>query len=219
MLHAPCAVIVKKQRAGLPVEPNHAQQQTEVPDPGSDERFLGSGRRCRPFIPKTNQQVRGQAHHLPTHKQQQQAVGDQQAQHRSREEGEEAEEPREVFVVVHIRHAVNEDQQPHKRDHHQHDRCQRVQHPAKLHPFRSELHPLEVEEEPRRLRQHVGKGNHRQHQRKRHGDNRDRGRQFAPALLQQRTNAGGDDGECRYQPQIAQDCGNARRQHPIEPSL
>ena len=91
VLHASRAVVVEKQRARLPVKPHHAQQQTEVTDPGGNERLLGRGRRGGPFIPKTNQQVRREPHNLPTHKQQQEAIGDQQPEHRPRKEGEKAE--------------------------------------------------------------------------------------------------------------------------------
>jgi hypothetical protein len=101
--------------------PHHAEQQTEVPDPGGNERFLSRSRSRRPFVPKANQQVRREPHNLPTHKQQQQAIGDQHPEHRSRKQGEKAEKPGEVFVVVHVGHAVDKDEQANERHHHQHD--------------------------------------------------------------------------------------------------
>src|ERR1700693_1455305 len=51
----------------------------------------------------------------------------------------------------------------------------------------------------------MGKGNHREHKRKAHGADRHRSRGFTLALLQQRTDTGSQDRECRYQPQIAND--------------
>ncbi len=114
LLHASRAVIIKQQRARLSVEPHHSQQQAKVPHPRGKERLFCRCSRRRPFIPEPNQQVRRQPHNLPTHKQQQQAVGDQQAEHRPGKQREEAEKPREVFVVVHIGRAVNKNQQPHE---------------------------------------------------------------------------------------------------------
>ncbi len=110
--------------------------------------FLAAAAAAGLSIPEANQQVRREPHNLPTHKQQQQAIGDQHPEHRPRKQGEKAEKPGEVFVVVHVRHAVDKDEQPDERHHHQHDRGQWIQHPAQLYPFRSELHPRKVEEQP-----------------------------------------------------------------------
>ena len=170
------------------------EQQAKVADPGGDEGLLGRRGRCGPLIPEADQQVRREPHHLPAHKQQQQAIGDQQAEHGPGKKREKAEKPGEVFVVVHIRHAVNENQQADEGHHDQHDCCQRVQHPSQLHPFRSELHPGKVDKDPLRLPQQMNKGNHRKHKRKTDGGDRDGGRESALLSFEERTDARGQQG-------------------------
>ena len=122
LFEAAVAAVVKEQRAGLRVEPHHAEQQREVADPRGDEGLLRRRRRAGFVIPKADQQVGGQADHLPADEQQQQAVGDDQPEHRGGEQREETEEAREVLVVRHVAEAVDEDEQADQRDHHQHDR-------------------------------------------------------------------------------------------------
>ena len=82
------------------------------------------------MIPEADQQVGGEADDLPTHEEQQEAVGDDDAEHGSGEESEEAEEAGEVFVVGHVADAVDEDQQADEGDHDQHDGGQWVEQPA-----------------------------------------------------------------------------------------
>ena len=130
LFEAAVAAVVKEQRAGLRIEPHHAEQQREVADPRGDEGLLRRRRRAGFVIPKADQQVGGQADDLPADEQQQQAVGDDQPEHGGGKQREETEEAREVLVVRHVAEAVDEDEQANQRDHHQHDRRQRVQHPA-----------------------------------------------------------------------------------------
>ena len=145
MFEATGASIVEQQRPGLRVEPRHANEESKVANAGDDESFFRRRRCFRLVIPEADQQVGGEPNQLPTHKEQQQAVGDDDAQHSSGKQRQEAEEPREVFVVLHVANAVDKDQQADEGDHHQHDGGQRIKHPAQLQPLIAKLKPAEID--------------------------------------------------------------------------
>ena len=104
-------MVVEEQRAGLREKPDHAEKKEDVADARGDEGLFRR-RSCRGLlIPEADQQIRSKPDELPAHEQQQQAVGDDHAQHGPGKEREEAEEAREVFVVVHVADGVDEDEQ------------------------------------------------------------------------------------------------------------
>ena len=139
------AVIVEEQRAGLGEEPDHAEEEKDVADAGGEEGFFGRGRGGGPLIPEADEQIRGEADDFPGHEEQQHAVGDDHAQHGSRKEGEEAEEAGEVLVVGHVADGINEDEQAHEADHHQHDGGEGIEDPAQGDAGRAHLKPGEVD--------------------------------------------------------------------------
>ena len=96
------------------------------------------------MVPKPDEQIGGEANQFPTNKQQQQAVGNDDSKHRRGKEGQETEEAREVFVVRHVAIAVNENEQANERDHREHGRGERIEHPTKLHPRVAKLKPIEI---------------------------------------------------------------------------
>ena len=145
-LHGARAVVIKEHRTGLRKEPDNPQQKEDVAHPRSQKRLLGRGRRARLVVPEANQQIRGKAHNLPAHKQQQQAVGNQHAQHAAGKQREKAEEARVVFVVRHVAGRVNEDKQPNEGDHHQHHSSQRIEYPAELQMRCAQFKPVEVDD-------------------------------------------------------------------------
>ena len=139
------AGVVEEQGAGLGVEPDHADEEAEVADAGGDEGFFRGGGGFGLGVPEADEEVGGEADDLPAHEEQQQAVGDDDAEHGSGEEGEEAEEAGEVLVVLHVAGAVDEDEQADEGDHDQHDGGEGIEHPAELEPLVAELEPVEVE--------------------------------------------------------------------------
>ncbi len=147
MFQAARAVVVKEQRAGLRIQPHHAEQECQVADARGDERLLRRRRRAGLVIPEADQQIRGQPDQFPAHEEQQQAVRDHHAEHRAREQRQEAEEAREVLVVRHVADAVDEDQRADKRDHHQASRPSADRAPSPAAPIRfASLEPVEVED-------------------------------------------------------------------------
>ena len=63
------------------------------------------------MIPEPDEQIAGQADDFPADKKQEQAVGNDHAEHRRGEERHEAEEPHEIFIVRHVADAEDENQQ------------------------------------------------------------------------------------------------------------
>jgi hypothetical protein len=119
-LHRAGTSAVEEQCPRLREKPNHAQQKEDVANTRCEEGFLG---RCRSrwlLIPEADQQVGREAHEFPAHKEQQQTVGDDHAQHRPRKQTQEAEESGEIFIVGHVAGGVDKDKQAHKAHHHQH---------------------------------------------------------------------------------------------------
>ncbi len=141
---AACAVVVEEQRAGLCVEPDHADEEAEVADAGGEEGFFGGCGGAGVGVPEADEEVGGEADDLPAHEEEEEGVGDEDAEHGSGEEGEEAEEAGEVFVVGHVADAVDEDEQADEGDHDEHDGGEGIEHPAEGEPLVAELEPGEV---------------------------------------------------------------------------
>ena len=209
-LHRTRAVVVKQQCAGSRKEPDDSQQKEDIADARGEKSFLGRRRRRRLLIPEADQQVRGESDDLPAHEQQQQAVRDHHAQHRSGKEREKAEEARKILVVRHVADGVDEDQQANEADHHQHHRRERIEHPTQVHlpaaELRSHLNPAEVDRlaDGRAMRprgHHVHKGRQREQQRKTHRPDGQCCGRLAFRLFQQRAHARGDHRHGGNQPE------------------
>jgi hypothetical protein len=97
------------------------------------------------LIPEADQQVGGQADQLPAHEQEQDRVGNHYAQHRSCKQAQEAEKPREVLVVRHVAGGVDENEQAHKANHHQHHGRQRIENPPEIDVGRADANPGKVD--------------------------------------------------------------------------
>ena len=144
IFEAALAVVVEQQCARFGVEPQHAEKKPEVANARDDERLFRRRGRARLVIPETNQQIRRQPDQLPANEEEQQAVGDDHTQHCGGEQRHEAKETSEVLVVRHVAHAVDENEQADERDHDQHHRRERVEHPAELQPCTTKLEPVEI---------------------------------------------------------------------------
>ena len=114
-------MVIKEQRSRLREKPDNAQEEKDVADARRQECFFCCGCGRRLLVPESNEQVRRKTYDLPGHEQQQNAIRDHNAQHRSRKKREEAEEARVVFVVGHVTNGVDEDQQANEGHHDQHD--------------------------------------------------------------------------------------------------
>ena len=143
--HGAGAVVIEEQRAGLSEEPDDAEEKEDVADARGEEGFLGGGGGGGLLIPEADEQVGGEADQFPAHEEQQDAVGDDDAEHGSGKEREEAEEAGEVLVVGHVADGVDEDEQADEADHHEHDGGERIEDPAEIDGGRAELEPGEVD--------------------------------------------------------------------------
>ena len=140
------AVVVEEQRAGLRVQPHDAEQKENIADARGDESFFRGGRGSGLLIPEADEQIRGEADDLPTHEEQQQAIRDDYAQHCSGKERHEAEEAREILVVGHVAHGIDEDEQANEAHHHDHDCRERIEDPAEIDGGGAEAKPGEIDE-------------------------------------------------------------------------
>src|ERR1035441_9704952 len=111
MLKTTCAAIIEEQSARFCIEPDHADKKAQVADARSDEGFLRCGCGIWIVVPEADEEIGGEADDLPAHEEEEQAVGDNDAQHGSGKERQKAEEAREVFVVGHVADAVDKDEQ------------------------------------------------------------------------------------------------------------
>ena len=83
-----------------------AQDEAGVADPVDHESLAPVVGELRVVVPERDQQVRAQAHALPTDEHQQQIVGQHQDEHREREQVEVGEVARVVLVVGHVADGV-----------------------------------------------------------------------------------------------------------------
>ena len=84
----PCPIIVEEQRAAAVIEPEHAEEKSDVADARGDERFLRRCGRARFVNPEPNQQIRREPDQFPANEEQEQAVRDDHAEHRGGEKRE-----------------------------------------------------------------------------------------------------------------------------------
>ncbi len=206
-----CAAVEEEEGAGLGVEPDHADEESEVADAGGDEGFFSGGRGGGVGVPEADEEVGGEADDLPAHEEEEQGVGDDDAEHGSGEEGEEAEEAGEVLVVLHVAGAVDEDEQADEGDHDEHDGGEGVEHPSELQPLVAELEPVEVEGLDGGVGERVGEGAEREQERQRHGADGEGGSGDAAALFEESGDSGGEDWQRGNQPEVFYDPGHKGR--------
>src|SRR5215472_6201175 len=87
------AMVIKIQRTGLSVKPDHADEQAKVADARSDKCLLRRGRRTGFVKPETNEQIASQTNDFPRDEKEEKVIGDDHAEHACREQREKAEEP------------------------------------------------------------------------------------------------------------------------------
>jgi hypothetical protein len=137
--------------------------------------------------PEADQEVRGEADELPADEEREQAVADEDAEHRGGEQAEEAEEPRGIRVLLHVAKAEDKDQGPDERDHHAHERRQRVEQPAEAHGAVGERGPQREAGDDERANQ-AGDGRPRRHSQ--------------PAARRERAEARREQGQERDEPEL-----------------
>jgi hypothetical protein len=105
------------ERARGTEEQEHADEKAEITDAVGDEGLLARAGIGVFFVPKTDEQVAGQAHALPADEHHGQAVAQHQHQHGAAEQVEVGEEARVVLVVGHVAGRVDVDQRADEGDH------------------------------------------------------------------------------------------------------
>ena len=94
--------------------------------------------------PKSDEQIRGESDQFPTNEEQQQAVGDDHAEHRRGEKREISEEASEVLVPRHVADAEDENEKRDEGNHEQHRGGKRIEHPSDAHGLFAEGEPGEI---------------------------------------------------------------------------
>ena len=133
-----------------------------------------------PVEPEANQQIRHQAHGLPSEKQLQQVVAHHQHQHGEREQGNVGKETVVAFILVHVTDGVDVNHEGHK-SHHAHHHCgQAINQETYFHLEVAHGHPgVDGLVEPCVLRDHGVQDLRRQHKRYQYTQNGDRMRSLA----------------------------------------
>jgi hypothetical protein len=164
--------------------------------------------------PEADEQVGGETNQLPANKQQQEAVGDQEAEHGGGKEAEKAEEPRKMRILFHVTETEDEDQQAGQRDHHQHECRQRIEQPAQADHTGAEVKPIEIAKRVcRRMHQGAAEGQNREHQGAGHGGDRAASGENAVAGRCQNPDDGREQRQSRNEPEVLDG-----KRHGISPS-
>ena len=113
----------------------------------------------------------------------------------------------------HIARAVDKDEQADKRDHHQHHRCEWIEHPAQLQPFASILKPGKVEDFSYCIsvtadRECMGKCAECEKERQPHGTDRKRRCKLAISLFGKSAQSRRESRKCGNQPKISDNPGH-----------
>ena len=118
------------QRAEVPGDGEHAQQESGVADAVDDECLVGgvAGRLAMEI--ETDQQIRAQAHAFPAHEHQDVVVRQDQRQHGEHEQVQVAEEAVVAAFVRHVAGGVDVDQDAHAGDEQQPDGGKRIEQEA-----------------------------------------------------------------------------------------
>lgn len=153
--------------------------------------------------PETDEQIGGETDEFPANEQEQETIGDEQAEHRGGEETQEAEELFAVSVLMHVAEAENEDERADERHHRAHERGERVEQPTEAHGVVAKFEPGEVVREVRggirESRAECSAGNE---ERKGEGDDRGTGDEAATAAGRERADGCGDERQRRDDPKV-----------------
>ncbi len=106
--------------ADLPGDDQDADEHPQVADPGGEEGLLRGVRRRMLLEPESDQEVRGEPDQLPEDVERNQVVGEDEPQHREREEREIGEEAGVPRIAVHVAHREEVDHRAHQGHDHQH---------------------------------------------------------------------------------------------------
>ena len=129
-LRARCVTVGEAQRAEVPGDGEHAQQEAGVADAVDDECFVGgvAGRLAMEI--ETDQQIRTQAHAFPAHEHQDIVVRQDQREHGEHEQVQVSEEAVVAAFMRHVADGINVDQHAHAGDKQQPDGGERIEQEA-----------------------------------------------------------------------------------------
>ena len=118
------------QRAEVPGDGEHAQQEAGVADAIDDECLVGGGAGGVAMEIETDQQIRTQAHALPAHKHQDVVVRQDEGEHGEHEQVEVSEKAVVAALVRHVAGGINMDERAHAGDKQQPDGGKRIEQEA-----------------------------------------------------------------------------------------
>ena len=97
------------------------------------KRLLAGVRRRRPFIPKADEQITGDADQFPEDEHHHEIVREHDAEHREHEQAQAGEIAAVGAVALHVAGGVNMDRAAHARHHQRHQQAQVIQAQADVH--------------------------------------------------------------------------------------
>ena len=147
------------QRTCVSRDQANAEDETKVTDAVDQEGLHVGKNSCRLVEPEADEQVRHQAHSLPTEKQLQQVIAHDQHEHGEREQRDVREEAVVAVILFHIANGVDVHHQRHKGHHDHHHGRQAVHQEADFHLQAANHHPgVDSLVEARTMHRHAVQG-------------------------------------------------------------
>jgi hypothetical protein len=119
---------------------HQGDHEADVADPIDHKCLLGRSRRRGAGEPEPDEEVRAQAHQLPSEEEHRVVPGEDQREHRRSKQVEVGEEPGKTLVTVHVADGEDMNQGPYPGHHERHQRRKRV--PLNLEAGADRRHPL-----------------------------------------------------------------------------
>ena len=190
-----------------------AEHEGDVTDAGGDERLDRGVGVLLHLPPMPDQQVGAEPHDLPPDQQLDQVVGDDNGEHRRREDREDDVEPGEPLVGVHVAQRVDVHHQRDRGDDDEHDRGEPIHEDADLQMERADLEPrdralvraVSLHEVPQDADRHHERGPH-------HRDAVD-GALARCALAEEERHHRRDEGQDRDHPGVLHERADGARAH------
>src|SRR5256886_2623978 len=118
----PWGDLIEPERAELVPDDEDGDEEEDVSHTGHKERLLRGSRRFRLVVPKSDQQIRAEAHDLPENQELQEVVRAYSAEHPRREQTHLGVVARLALLLVHVSERINKNQETEERHEDKQDR-------------------------------------------------------------------------------------------------
>src|SRR2546428_1303353 len=118
--------LIEPDRAELALDNKDGNEEEDVSDAVNEDRLLRGSRRFRLVVPKSDQQIRAEAHDLPENQELQEVVCGYSAEHRRREQTHLGVVARLALLLVHVSERIDKNQETEERHEDKHEGAQVV---------------------------------------------------------------------------------------------